>query len=133
MNGLNPDQIKLLIDKALEARKNAYAPYSGFNVGAALLSASGEIFIGCNVEISSYSLTCCAERNALYHAVASGSRDFMAIAIVANEDHCPPCGACRQVLADFNKEMRVILSDTMGNYKLLSLQDLLPNPFSLPQ
>ena len=131
MNQLSQSTIETLITKASEARAHAFAPYSGFLVGSALLSDSGEIFTGCNVEISSYSLTCCAERNALFHAVACGKKIFVAIAIVAEHADCPPCGACRQALADFNPELTIIQSDVHRTYSLTSLRELFPKPFSL--
>ena len=128
---------KELIKLALEARKNSYSPYSGFRVGAALLSDDGLVFCGANVENASYSLTCCAERTALFTAVASGCRSFTAIAIVGGKEDtptefCPPCGACRQALAEFsrNGSLRVLLYDG-ENIKETPLAALLPQSFSL--
>ena len=96
-----------LIDLAIRAQANAYAPYSGFKVGAALLCEDGEVFVGANVENSSFGLTNCAERSALFAAVSAGKRSFKAIAVVGGadgvvSDFCPPCGACRQALAEFS-------------------------------
>lgn len=117
-----------LVLMALEARQKAYAPYSGFLVGAALLGKSGRVYTGCNVENASYSLTICAERAALFRAVAEGERDFEAIAIVT-ETGAAPCGACRQVLREFGQNLRVIVADTKGNRKEYTLAELLPNGF----
>ena len=93
---------KKLLAAALAARENAYAPYSKFKVGAAVETADGHIFTGCNVENASYGLTCCAERNAVFAAIGSGARSFKALCVVADtEEPVAPCGACRQVLAEF--------------------------------
>ena len=128
---------KELINIALEARKNAYAPYSSFFVGAALLCEDKEVFVGANVENASFSLTCCAERSALFSAVSSGKRRFRAIAIVGGKeqeitDFCPPCGACRQALSEFSGDgsMKIILFDGK-NTKAFALSELLPNNFTL--
>lgn len=118
-----------LRDAAVAARARAHAPYSGFSVGAALLTGDGTIVTGCNVEISSYGLTCCAERVALFSAVAAGHLHFSAVAVVAGENHTPPCGACRQVLADFNPDMIVLLYAPDGSWVQRSLAELLPSPF----
>ena len=98
---------------AEQAQKMAYAPYSGFAVGAALLAADGAIYAGCNVENASYGLTICAERNAIAHAVSCGAKQFTAVAVVT-ENGVTPCGACRQVLAEFGPRMTVIVADTRG-------------------
>ena len=126
-----------LINLALKAQKNAYAPYSGFHVGAALLTADGEVFLGANVENASFGLTNCAERSALFSAVSNGKRELEAIAIVGGKggtvtDFCPPCGACRQALAEFSKDgkLKVILFDGEQE-KELTLASLLPENFSL--
>lgn len=118
-----------LIAAARQARQNAYAPYSGFGVGAALRTRSGRTFIGCNVENASYGLTLCAERVAVAKAVSEGERDFVAIAIVSQVG-AMPCGACRQVLAEFNAELRVIVADVEGNSRQFRLSGLLPEAFS---
>jgi cytidine deaminase len=116
---------------AAKAAENAYAPYSGFKVGAAVLSQDGRIFTGCNVENASYGLSVCAERIAVFNAVNSGVRDFAAIAIHTNSD-IPfyPCGACRQVLAEFNPDMEVIINWQNGE-QIQNLQKLLPCQFKL--
>ena len=126
-----------LVELAAKARNNSYAPYSGFQVGAALLSADGEAFLGANVENASYSLTCCAERSALFAAVSKGKREFETIAIVGGRageisDFCPPCGACRQALAEFSKDgaLRVLLCDGR-EIKQFKLSQLLPESFNL--
>jgi cytidine deaminase len=116
---------------ATEAMNNAIAPYSQFHVGAAIATASGKIYSGHNIEVSSYSLTICAERVALFKALSEGERDFSAIAITASSgDYCPPCGACRQVLMDFAPNLRVVLSNARGRQKTFSLSSLLPESFS---
>ena len=117
-----------LIAAATAARQMAYAPYSGFAVGAALLAADGQVTTGCNVENASYGLGVCAERNAIFHAVADGVRDFVAVAVVT-ENGVTPCGACRQVLAEFNPDMVVIVGDTAGNRRVYTLRQLLPDAF----
>jgi cytidine deaminase len=122
-----------LVNEASRALRSAYAPYSGFRVGAALLSADGSISLGCNVENASYGLTVCAERVAVQTAVARGERDFVAIAI-ATEGPAPvaPCGACRQVLAEFAPDLTVI-SDAGGDRRTWTLGELLPERFGASQ
>ena len=125
----------MLIKKAYEASERAYAPYSEFCVGAALLTASGRVFTGCNVENASYGATNCAERTALFKAVSEGERAFSAIAVVGRkrggeEQLCPPCGICRQVLSEFaGDDFRVLLYDGK-NTKMLALSELLPHSFA---
>ncbi len=124
-----------LIESAKNARKKSYSPYSGFSVGAAILTEDGKIYEGANIENASYSLTICAERVALFNAIMNGETKFKAIAIAGgknddSEDICPPCGACRQVLSEFcEKDMKVIL---IGNQEVLetTLGELLPLGFS---
>ncbi|MEB3197290.1 MAG: cytidine deaminase [Candidatus Sericytochromatia bacterium] len=131
------DPIALLAEADLGAQ-NAYCPYSRFQVGAALLAADGTVFRGCNVENVSYGLAICAERSAICAAVVAGSRDLRAIAIVqgvtpdhpAHREPCWPCGACRQVLAEFNPELLVVLRDLDGP-RVLPLRDLLPHSFDV--
>lgn len=117
---------------AVAVRERAYAPYSHFRVGAALRAGDGTIYVGCNVENASYGLTICAERNAVAHAVAAGARAFAAIA-VASANGASPCGACRQVLAEFNPQLTVILVDGAGDQRVYSLADLLPDAFGPAQ
>lgn len=120
----------LLVEKAIAARKNAYASYSHFAVGAAILGESAKIYTGCNVENSSFGLTVCAERAALFHGIAQGEKSFKAIALVTDtENPVPPCGACRQVLAEFNPAITVIMATVRGKRNIQSLRELLPMPF----
>ena len=120
---------KKLSAAALAARENAYAPYSKFKVGAAVETADGHIFTGCNVENASYGLTCCAERNAVFAAIGSGARSFKALCVVADtEEPVAPCGACRQVLAEFPFE-KIILANCKGLTKIMTVAELLPYGF----
>lgn len=124
-------EYKLLVQKAVEAKQFAYAPYSNFRVGAALLTEDEKIFTGCNVEISSYSLTICAERNAIFKAYSDGKRKFKAIAIAADtEDYISPCGACRQVISDLCGDIDIILINGKDEMKILRTQQLLPFAFT---
>jgi cytidine deaminase len=119
--------IKDLIRRATEARDRAYAPYSRFKVGAALQTAAGDVFVGCNIENASLGLTICAERAAVASAVSEGCSDFTAIAVVTDGDVvCPPCGSCRQVLAEFNPNLHVIMTTTSGAVREMNLIELLP-------
>ncbi|MEB3328163.1 MAG: cytidine deaminase [Candidatus Sericytochromatia bacterium] len=125
-----------LVAIAQAAASRAYCPYSGFHVGAALLTEEGDVFSGCNVENVSFGLTNCAERTAVYAAVAAGRRRFRAIAIVQGatggrppgEEPCWPCGACRQVLAEFNPQLEVVFQGAEGP-RTMSLAELLPHSF----
>ncbi len=118
-----------LLAEAREAMAHAYAPYSGFRVGAALLAEDGSVHSGCNVENASYGLTICAERAAVAGAVARGAKGFRAVAIVSDGDRAvPPCGACRQVLAEFASDM-VVLSEGGGELREWKLGALFPEPF----
>ena len=121
---------KLLISKAKEARQNAYAPHSKFLVGAALLTADGKVFTGCNIENASYGLTVCAERVAIFKAVSEGYRKFRAIAIVTS-DCSYPCGACLQVMAEFAPNLTVIVSDSKKKTRIVKLKELMPKAFKL--
>ncbi len=120
-----------LVALAKEAMKNAYSPYSNFKVGAALLAKDGRVFTGCNVENASYGATNCAERTAIFKAVSEGYREFDTIAIVASSgDYASPCGICRQVLAEFMPDGKVILdSDEKGMVTYL-VRELLPCSFT---
>ena len=123
-------KLDLLLQKALEARENAYTPFSRFAVGAAILGKSGNIYTGCNIENSSYGLTICAERVALFKGVSEGEKTFKAIAIVADtEQPTPPCGACLQVLSEFQTDLIVIMAALKGTRKIKKLSELLPEPF----
>ena len=124
-----------LIASAAESRERAYAPYSRFKVGAALLGVSGLAYTGCNVENAAYGPSMCAERTAIFKAVSEGEREFEAIAVVT-ENGAPPCGTCRQVMMEFAPDMTVIIADTEGNTRLTTVRDLLPDSFTpdqLPQ
>lgn len=129
---LTKSECAALIAAATAARDNAYAPYSGFAVGAALRAADGKLYPGANVENASYGLAICAERNAVAHAVACGVRKFDAIAVVT-ENGVTPCGACRQVLVEFNPNMLVIVADVAGNQRRYQLSELLPDAFGPEQ
>jgi cytidine deaminase len=117
-----------LVQQAIDARQKAYAPYSHYLVGAALLTRKGEIITGCNVENASYGATICAERVAMTRAVAEGKCDFVAIA-VATKDGGSPCGVCRQVMAELGLDMVVYISDQSGNFRITSVRALLPDSF----
>lgn len=121
-----------LIEAAREARDRAYVPYSRFAVGAAVLTRSGRIFSGCNIENASYGLTVCAERVAALGAVVAGEREHVAVAVIADvPGGFPyPCGACRQVLAEFGPNMTVIVANIAGEQRTHSLRELLPEAFS---
>lgn len=122
--------IKRLIREAAKSRRSAYAPYSKFQVGAAALGASGKIYGGCNVENASYGLTNCAERTAIFGAVAAGEKKLRAIAVLYDQTHlASPCGACRQVMREFGKNLPVILANLKGKYQIVSVEDLLPGSF----
>ena len=129
---------KELVAKALEARSVAYTPYSGFRVGAALLCADGTVYGGCNIENAAFGPSCCAERTAFFKAVSEGKREFSAIAIVGGpagkepEDFCPPCGVCRQVMAEFcdPETFRIVLMNGDGEIRDYLLKELLPLGFT---
>ena len=119
-----------LLEAALAVRENAHAPYSRFRVGAALEDDSGGIHVGCNVENATYGLTICAERNAVFRAIADGARRFRRIAVAADTDALtPPCGACRQILWELCGDIEVILVNTSGRTESLRMKELLPRPF----
>ena len=126
---------KRLIELALKARENAYCPYSGFAVGAALLCQDGTIYTGCNIESSAYTPTVCAERTAFFKAVSEGKREFVCIAVAGGRkdaDLLPittPCGVCRQVMMEFAPEMEVICLNGRGQAKSFRLRELLPYGF----
>jgi cytidine deaminase len=123
-------QLHDLVAAAAAARRRAHAPYSNFAVGAALLDSSGRVHVGCNVENASYGLTICAERNAVAAAVAAGASRFVAIAVVTDATPpASPCGACRQVLAEFG-DMSVVLANPEGEQLRTSVSDLLPHAFT---
>ena len=125
-----------LMQAAEKARKSAYAPYSHFAVGAALLAASGKVYVGCNIENASFTPTVCAERVAFFEAVKNGERDFVAIAVTGGKasdapSFCAPCGVCRQVMSEFcQKDFRILLGNA-EEFKEYSMASLLPFSFSL--
>ncbi|MEG1312355.1 MAG: cytidine deaminase [Romboutsia sp.] len=130
---------KLLVEKAYEAQKFAYTPYSEFNVGAALLGTNGKVYLGCNIENAAFSPTNCAERTAFFKAISEGQRTFSAIAIVGNKandsesDYCAPCGVCRQVIAEFcnPKTFKIYLAKNKNDFNEYSLEELLPLGFTV--
>ena len=129
---IDPGLARDLLARARKARANAYAPYSRFTVGAALLAADGRVFTGCNVENASYGLTNCAERVAIGTAVTEGAREFVAIAVTGPHDAapCAPCGACRQVLYEFGPELPLIMpSSSADGFEVVSMDALLPGAF----
>ncbi len=134
---LNTELTIALINSAIEARKNSYAPYSGYCVGAALLCEDGEIIMGCNVENASYGATNCAERTAVFKAVSMGKRRFSAIAVAGGKqvdavtDYAYPCGVCRQVLREFcnPSDMTVIVCRSETDFVRMTLEQLLPHSF----
>lgn len=129
-NTVNENYEKL-IKVAEKARKRAYAPYSKFKVGAAILSSDGKIFTGCNIENASFGLTVCAERVAILKAISEGSSKFEAIAIVGDTNRpCSPCGACRQVISEFGKDIKIIMYNLKGDIKIKKIDELLPEAFN---
>jgi cytidine deaminase len=127
---LTEDERQFLIDLANEARRRAYAPYSNYPVGAALRTRSGRIFTGVNVENAAYPMTICAERVAVFKAVSEGEREFDALALVTSNG-APPCGACRQVLAEFGMDTLVLIADERGRLlRQTTVADLLPGAFT---
>ncbi len=132
-----PDKITDLdlVQAAASAREQAYAPYSHFRVGAALVDQQGRLFTGCNVENASFGATCCAERTAVYQAIAAGSRSILRIAVVGDQrEPCLPCGICRQVLAEFAApDFRLLAGTPDGSFEVYRLDELLPHAFHLPE
>ena len=134
---LKEETIKDLISKAIKMLEYSYVPYSRFHVGAALLANNGTIYTGCNIENAAYGPSNCAERTAVFKAVSEGVKEFEAIAVVGGpdgriKDFCPPCGVCRQVLAEFcKKDFEIVLAKSTNEYKIMTLEQLLPESFSL--
>ena len=120
-----------LLTKAIEARENAYCPYSKFPVGAALLCVDGTVYTGVNVENAVNGLSLCAERVALFKAISEGKREFTKIAVACNAEHCQPCGACRQVLYEHAPDLEILMGNPEGTFKRTTIRDLLPEAFSL--
>lgn len=131
--GFNEETYKKLVEEALKVLPHSYAPYSGIHVASAVLAESGKTYVGVNVENSSYGLTICAERSAIAAMVAGGDRKPLVVAVVADTDEpIPPCGACRQVIAEFNPEATIVMySAKKKEYRIASLKELLPSPFKL--
>jgi cytidine deaminase len=126
----NKEYVNILFKEALKVRENAYVPYSKFKVGAAILTEKGNIYTGCNVENSSFGLTVCAERNAVFKAVSNGEKNFRCMVVVADtKEPVSPCGACRQVVSEFG-DFEIILSNLNGDFKYTSVKELLPYNFS---
>ena len=123
---------EMLLQLAMDASKYAYVPYSNFHVGAALECSDGTVYTGCNVENSSYGATNCAERTAIFKAVSEGYKDFVRIAIYSpdSEIYAMPCGICRQVMVEFNYDMELILGKANGEFKVMTLRQLLPEAFT---
>ena len=121
--------IARLVEAARLARQSAYAPYSGFAVGAAVLTRSGQVVTGCNIENASFGLTVCAERVAIWKAVSEGEAEFLAIAVATSIDGSP-CGACRQVMAEFALDMPVIIADLQKVHRIATVAELLPGAFT---
>lgn len=134
---MEKEMAQRLVNEAFLAREKSYCPFSGFAVGAALLSEDGTVFHGCNVEISGYGATCCAERTAMFKAVSEGHRRFTAIAVVGGKKEetvaalCPPCGICRQALSEFCslKDFEVVLASRREHWEVYTLGQLLPLAF----
>ena len=126
MNALIDD----LINQASIAREKAYTPYSHFPVGAAVLTSTGEVYTGCNIENASYGATCCAERVAIFKAISQGHRDIRGIAVVAgSQEPVPPCGICRQVMIELAPQAVVAMANLEGKREVRTVDELLPSPF----
>ncbi|MCD6436617.1 MAG: cytidine deaminase [Clostridiales bacterium] len=126
---MSTDINKKLMEEAEKAKENSYVPYSNFAVGAALVTESGDIYTGCNIESASYGATNCAERTAIFKAVSDGHRKIKKIAIISNLEETYPCGICRQVMAEFGDDIEIIIGN-VDNYKTLTLDDLFPHSFT---
>jgi cytidine deaminase len=120
-----------LMKRANDARARAYAPYSGFSVGAALLCADGTVFTGVNIENAAFGPSICAERTAIFKAISEGHRDFVKIAITCDRDYCQPCGTCRQVMIEHAPDLEVLMGNVEGSFKRTTIRDLLPEAFAL--
>jgi cytidine deaminase len=124
------EDLQPLIDAAREARLHAVAPFSNFRVGAAVKTASGKVYTGCNVESASYGLTVCAERIAIWKALSEGERQFTEVAVVADtETLTPPCGTCRQIIWEFAREATIVFANLQGQSEIFHIADLLPRAF----
>jgi len=128
------EKLRSLVEAARKARLRAYSPYSGVKIGAAVLTSGGRIYSGANIENASYGLACCAERTAIFKAVSEGKRDIVAIAVVGkSEDFTKPCGACRQVMVEFNPKMKVLRRGLDGFAEDTTAGSLLPGHFKPPE
>jgi cytidine deaminase len=126
---MNQD-LESLIEKTIKAFENAYAPFSKFRVGATVVTKSGKIYTGCNIESASYGLTVCAERVAIWKAVSEGEREFAMVCVVADtEELTPPCGVCRQIIWEFCEDIPIVFANLKGKYEVLQMKDLLPRAF----
>ena len=127
---MSHEQFRPLIEAAQEARQHSVAPFSEFLVGAALKTAAGKIYTGCNIESASYGLTVCAERVAIWKALSEGEKHFTELAVVADtETLTPPCGTCRQIIWEFAREATIVFANLEGKSELFHIQDLLPSAF----
>ena len=120
-----------LLRLANDIRERAYAPYSGFKVGAALLCADGTVFTGVNIENASFGPSVCAERTAFFKAISEGYRDFVKIAVTCDKEYCSPCGVCRQVMSEHAPDLEILMGNLQGTFKRTSIRDLLPESFIL--
>ena len=127
-HSINDETLMRLLEQATAAREFAYVPYSKYKVGAAVLTKSGKVYTGCNIENAAYGPSVCAERTAIFKAVSEGEREFDAIA-VATSNGVSPCGVCRQVIREFANDIPVIMGDLRGNSIVMTLSELLPNSF----
>ena len=120
-----------LLQLANDIRGSAYAPYSGFKVGAALLCADGTVFTGINIESATFTPSVCAERTAFFKAISEGYTDFVKIAVTCDKEYCSPCGVCRQVMVEHAPDLEILLGNPQGTFKRMTIKELLPESFSL--
>jgi cytidine deaminase len=120
-----------LMQMANDIRGRAYAPYSGFKVGAALLCADGTVFTGINIESATFTPSVCAERTAFFKAISEGYTDFVKIAVTCDKEYCSPCGVCRQVMVEHAPDLEILLGNPQGTFKRMTIKELLPESFSL--
>ncbi len=118
-----------LIKQAIIAKEKAYTPYSGYHVGAAVLTDKGNIYLGCNIECASYSPTICAERVAIFKAISEGEKEVKAIAIIGDSEYTYPCGVCRQVIREFGRNALIIIAKSVNEYREYTVDELLPHSF----
>lgn len=128
---MNNRTIELLVKSARKAREYAYAPYSGFSVGAAVLTAQGKVYTGCNIESASSGATCCAERTAVFKAVSEGDTEIVAVCCIADTNEpVAPCGICRQVIMEWGAQIEVVMANLKGETRVIKIEDLLPLAFT---